>query len=468
LIQKEKFDVDDIFLQLANVFVFYGVGYSALHGDKIGVQLLGIFTLFNAFIHFVVSIIVYKQKTADKQLLYMISGLALVFITIAIPVQLNGNWVTLLWAGEAALLFWIGRSKQAQIYERFSYVLMLLAFICLIQDWGAFYLNYNFKIKFIPLLNINFLSSVLFIGAFSFINFINNKSEYNKSTEGNNDLIKIINIAIPSILLFTLYYSFYMEITLYFDQLYNNSVIKSIINGNTSYYWNPDILQYKSVWLINYSLLFVSVLSLVNIKFFKNSYLGYVNLVLNVFAIMVFFSGSLLAISQLRTSFLEQTFSQYYQISSFNLGIRYISLVFFSTTLFACYKYIQQNYISKDLKIAFDFVLHMSILWTASSELINWMEIARSTQSYKLGLSILWGFYSLLLIVRGIWKSKKHLRIGAIALFAVTLVKLFFYDIMELETIAKTIVFVLLGVLLLVISFLYNKYKSIITDEKDE
>ena len=118
-----------------------------------------------------------------------------------------------------------------------------------------------------------------------------------------------------------------------------------------------------------------------------------------------------------------------------------------------------------DLKMAFDFLLHTSILWVVSSELINWMDIAESNQSYKLGLSILWGVYSLLLIALGIWKNKKHLRIVAIALFAVTLIKLFLFDISHLDTIAKTILFVSLGILLLIISFLYNKYKHIISDE---
>ena len=117
--------------------------------------------------------------------------------------------------------------------------------------------------------------------------------------------------------------------------------------------------------------------------------------------------------------------------------------------------------------MAFDFMLYTSILWIASSELINWMDIAEPTQSYKLGLSILWGIYSLFLIAVGIWKKKKHLRIGAIALFGVTLIKLFFYDISHLNTIAKTIVFVSLGVLLLIISFLYNKYKHNISNEAD-
>ncbi len=113
----------------------------------------------------------------------------------------------------------------------------------------------------------------------------------------------------------------------------------------------------------------------------------------------------------------------------------------------------------------FDFLLYFSTLWIVSCELINWMDIAGVEQTYKFGLSILWGLYSLFLIVLGIWKKKKYLRLGAIVLFGVTLVKLFLYDISHLNTIAKTIVFVSLGVLLLIISFLYNKYEHIISDD---
>jgi uncharacterized membrane protein len=105
--------------------------------------------------------------------------------------------------------------------------------------------------------------------------------------------------------------------------------------------------------------------------------------------------------------------------------------------------------------------------WILSSELIHWMHMTNASESYKLGLSVLWGTYSLFLIAIGIWKKNKPLRIGAIVLFGITLLKLFIYDISHLSTIAKTVVFVSLGVLLLVIPFLYNKYKHIISDENE-
>ena len=62
-------------------------------------------------------------------------------------------------------------------------------------------------------------------------------------------------------------------------------------------------------------------------------------------------------------------------------------------------------------------------------------------------------------------RSDFTLSVGAIVLFGVTLVKLFFYDISDYDTLSKTIVFVSLGILLLIISFLYNKYTHRISDE---
>ncbi len=109
--------------------------------------------------------------------------------------------------------------------------------------------------------------------------------------------------------------------------------------------------------------------------------------------------------------------------------------------------------------------MQVVLIWVASSELLHWLDLGKSAKTYKLGLSILWGISSLSIVSIGIWKRRKHLRLVGIVLFGITLVKLFFYDLTHLNTISKTIVFVSLGVLLLIISFLYNKYKNLITDE---
>ncbi|HMQ06018.1 MAG TPA: DUF2339 domain-containing protein [Saprospiraceae bacterium] len=473
LFQKEKFVVFDIILVIINSFIFYGLGYTLFNQHPTGGQILGLFTLFNAIIHFTVSVILYQQKLADKNVHYLVSGLALIFITIAIPVQLDGKWVTLLWIGEAALLFWIGRTKNINFYERLSYPLILLAFFSILQDWGSVYNLYNHESserKIMPLINVNFLTSVLFVIALGFIHLINHKKEYSTAHDSKNGFSKILTFFISSILLFSVYFAFRMEIAHYWNQLFTDSAI-TITPENQSYpnhYWNYDIKRFSIIWLINYSLLFVSILSFFNIRKFKNSSLGLVNLGFIILFLYIFLVQGLYVLSELRESYLEQTLSQFYHTGLINLWIRYLSFSMVALALFAGYRYIQQKFIQMNFKIPFDFLLHTSILWIASSELIHWMEISKSEQSYKLGLSILWGVYSFFLIAFGIWKKNKPLRIGAISLFGITLLKLFFYDISHLNTIAKTIVFVSLGMLLLIISFLYNKFKHSIANDETE
>jgi uncharacterized membrane protein len=470
LIKKEKFGIENIALLLINSFIFYGVGYAILDDHETGKQLLGIFTLCNALLHFIVSAIIYKQKLADKNLFYLVSGLVLVFITITIPVQLDGNWVTLLWIGEAALLFWIGRTKAIAIYEKLSYVLMFLAFFSIFQDWTTVYDGYYVEqpeTRIMPLLNINFLTSLLFIAAFGFINFLNRNKNYSPAFIFKKRLSKIIFFSIPAMLFITIYYAFRMEIANYWDQLYIDSALS--INPESDQYYNfyrnYDLSHFKTIWIINYSLLFVSVLSFLNTKKLQDKKVGLITFSLIAFTTLVFLTQGLYAFSELRETYLDQSLLEYYKSGVFNIGIRYVSFVFIAIALFMCYKATRQKFMHRNFKKIFDFILHISTIWIFSSELINWMDIAEYKESYKLGLSILWGVYSLLLIVLGIWKNKKHLRVGAIILFGITLIKLFLYDISDLNTIAKTIVFVSLGILLLIISFLYNKNKHIISDE---
>ncbi len=470
LLRKEKFEIWDILLLLANSFVFFGMGYSILSKHVSGGQLLGLFTLGNAIVHFVVSAVIYRQKLADKNLFFLIAGLVLVFITIAIPVQLDGNWVTLLWVGEAALLFWIGRTKNVSVYEMLSYPLMILAFFSIVHDWltnyHIFFFNQSLT-RVTPLLNIYFFTSVLFIAIFTFIFYLNNHKKYVSSLFSQIPSISFIRFVIPAILITVIYYAFRMEISSFWTQLYADSVI-TLKTTNSVYpdtIRDSDLQKFKTIWLINYSFLFFSLLTIVNIRKFKNKYLGFINMGLNAIEILIFLTIGLYFLSELRDNYLNQVLSEYYHRTAFYIGIRYVSFAFAGMSLVSIYKYTCQDFLksaSSWLKITFDFLLFTSVLWVLSSELINLMDMMKFTQSYKLGLSILWGVYALLLIALGIWKNKKYLRISAIALFGITLIKLFTYDISYLDTIAKTIVFVSLGILLLIISFLYNKYKKII------
>ncbi|MDQ3394619.1 MAG: DUF2339 domain-containing protein [Bacteroidota bacterium] len=471
ILRKEQFNLGDVAILLLNSFVFYGLSYSMLSLHQDGEQLLGLFTLVNALVHFGVCSLIYRKNLADKNLFYLLAGLVLVFITIAVPVQLDGNWVTLLWAGQALLLFWIGRRKQVTLYEMLSYPLIVLAFISILHDW-SWHDTYSYSTTVQDRMNVifnpHFFTAIIFISMFSYLQYINMKHSYTSSWSIRESLLPFYNILIPSILLIVSYFAFRLEIERFWDNRFIASSVVSIPDNDDGYqntFNDYTYITLKNIWVINYSLLFLAIASWGNIIKIKNLLFTRVLIVLNVLAVVVFLVSALLLFSELRDNYLNQYLSEYYERDSAYLSLRYLSILFFGVFLYTFYKLIQQEGLKERNYLLFDYLLHVSILWILSSEMINLLELMGSSQSYKLGLSILWGIYSLFMIVLGIWKKKKHLRMAAIILFSITLLKLFTYDISHLDTIAKTIVFVSLGILLLIISFLYNKYKSAISDE---
>jgi uncharacterized membrane protein len=68
-------------------------------------------------------------------------------------------------------------------------------------------------------------------------------------------------------------------------------------------------------------------------------------------------------------------------------------------------------------------------------------------------------------MVLGIWKRARILRVVAMVLFGITILKIFIYDLSFLETLYRIFSFIGLGVILLAVSYLYQRYKSIILDE---
>lgn len=464
--RREKIDIQHIIFLSFNALLFYGFGYELCTWSDMTRNYQGVFTLMNAILHFAVAVMLHKRSGTDRNAFYFISGLVLVFITIAIPVQLDGNWVTMVWCLEAALLFRIGRTKGVIAYERMSYPLIVLALLSLISDWMNGYNLHSYmsySVHVTPIANIHFFTSACFVAAIGFIYYLNRKQEYLIGELQKMYPINFLNIALPILLIASVYFAFRLEIANYWVE----RIIK--VSGQTQefnevFIRNDAPMRLKNLWLLNYSLLFLALLAILNLSRIRNRILGMASVVGMLFFLLGFLIGGLYAISELREIYFSRMNS--------GLGadiqlivIRYISLLFPISTLLVLNSYIKQKFFEKDFSIAFDLILHLAVLWIATSEMIHWMDMSDIENPYKRGVSILWGVYAFMLLAMGIWRRKPHLRIAAISLTAITLVKLFLYDIAQLDTISKTILFISIGVLLLLISFLYNKYKHLISDD---
>jgi uncharacterized membrane protein len=86
--------------------------------------------------------------------------------------------------------------------------------------------------------------------------------------------------------------------------------------------------------------------------------------------------------------------------------------------------------------------------------------LTKYTNLQQVALSLVWLIYSILLIGYGIWRRILSLRIIAIIIFGIAILKIFIYDLKFLESLYRIFSFIGLGLILLSVSFLYQRFKS--------
>jgi len=464
IISKEKLDKVNIILILLNSFIYFGFGFGIFNGHSILDSYLGLFTLFNAVIHFAVLFFIKSKKLADSTLFYSTLGMVFTFITIAIPIQLDGNWVTLMWTAQGAILFWLGKTKKISIYEKISLPILGLAFLSFLEDWERY--SYAVDLDIHAFWNINFLTGIFAVLGYSSAVYLSRKHP-DPEIEKNSPFNTIKSFYLPVLLVLTAYLTFRNEIAYYFDYWYESTSLKDKEISETDEFslYNYDIEIFKNIYLLVYSLIFFGGMALLNFYKFKNKILGVSAIAIGLlvlFAAQTFGVGEL---GELRYSYINGNSNKYFNVSFNYILIRYPLWSSIAFALWAIFKNAKTQLENTKFHIFLEVVIHISILNFLSNELVTWMDLAGYQDVFKLGLSILWSVYSLLLVGLGIFQKKKHLRIFALVLFGITLAKLFLYDISNLSTISKTIVLIILGLLLLIISFLYNKFKDKIGDE---
>jgi uncharacterized membrane protein len=78
----------------------------------------------------------------------------------------------------------------------------------------------------------------------------------------------------------------------------------------------------------------------------------------------------------------------------------------------------------------------------------------------QLSLSVVWAIYGGAMLTIGIARRSKLLRVMALLLLGLTILKVFLLDLSSLEKLYRIISFIVLGAILLAVSFLYQRYRQ--------
>ncbi len=158
LVRRQRVTSEDLVLFVANPFTFFFTTYQVLnpgHHDWMGVLAIGMALVYAA----VAKLLLDRNVSTPVEILTAIA-VALVFVTIAVPIQLKSNWITIAWAVEALTLLWAGLETRSLRLRLMGCLLFGLALAKLI-----FWDTTLSRPPFTPVVNRYFLSSLFVIAA---------------------------------------------------------------------------------------------------------------------------------------------------------------------------------------------------------------------------------------------------------------------------------------------------------------
>jgi uncharacterized membrane protein len=152
-------------------FVFYGICYGLLNGDYhdwMAVLALLLATAYAGLARAQLSLC-----PADRPALLVTVGTALTFVTVAIPIQLDSNWITIAWGVEAVLLLWAAVETAAGLLNFFSatvFALALVRFLFIDTPWGS-------RPLFTPVFNRYFLGMLALTACLAGAAYLHRRSD---------------------------------------------------------------------------------------------------------------------------------------------------------------------------------------------------------------------------------------------------------------------------------------------------
>ena len=446
--EGNKFTAQDFSILLLNTALFFAAGMYCLYMMK-QTNYQGLFTIALAVFNLIASFVLFRKREIDKNLLYLFIGITLTFISLTAPIQLDGNYITMFWASEAVLLFWLFQKSGIKIIRLSSVIVWVAMILSLVIDWAKIY---AFSYNQIPIVvNKGFITGV-YAAVATYLLFVLRKRA-GVVTPSKNKLLTSINIyRISGILL--IFFAGLIEI---------------------NYQFSSRFPAYNLELLFSQLYLFAFVLTIL----FVNKRIASISIPLSfqfvlLIACIVIFLLSLGAVTLLQHDLLRDNNTRQYfaacWIAAFLLGV-----IFFQLIQLVRFQFKAEQ---KDNPL-FAWLLCGAILVFLSFETF-WMtnqifysdktSLEKITRIFvKTCLPILWGICSFVFMWLGMNYKYKPLRIISLGLFLIILVKLFLFDISNIPAAGKIAAFFSLGVLLLIVSFMYQKLKNmIIQDDKSK
>ena len=404
----------------ANSFMYLIYGDFLLQHFEASSDTTAYLAFFIAAVNLAIHLYLRFRVEGQDTLRNLMLGLAVTFATMGIPILFSATNVLMVWAAESVLLLWLFTKEKNRIYELASAVLLLLTLGAL-----AYYRTTDTFIH-------DTGDSLFFNGAFFVTTFVSIAyfvvaviMQFNK--ELFSDMRRLIAYTPYNAIAYALGFS----------------ILFLAFRDNFHFHLEQPISEYASLLTANIMLLGGALILRKRFKISENKL---------AYEISLYLAGILFAMTVWN-----------YTIPD-GLLLRWLMALVTIAYMAYCMRG-QLLVTSNQRSLHTEYSIISTLMWLTLTRLllITFNEVDFST-AFSLSL----GIAAFILMCIGMRYHSKEIRIVSLAEFGIVIGKLILNDVWAMPALGKIIVFISLGAILLILSFLYQKLKDALFNEKEQ
>ena len=404
----------------ANSFMYLIYGDFLLQHFEASSDTTAYLAFFIAAVNLAIHLYLRFRVEGQDTLRNLMLGLAVTFASMGIPILFSAANVLMVWAAESVLLLWLFTKEKNRIYELASAVLLLLTLGAL-----AYYRTTD-----------TFLhdtgDSLFFNGAFFVTTFVSIAyyvvaviMQFNK--ELFSDTKRLIAYTPCNAIAYALGFS----------------ILFLAFRDNFHFHLEQPISEYASLLTANIMLLGGALILRKRFEISENKL---------AYEISLYLAGILFAMTVWNYTAPE------------GLLLRWLMALVTIAHMAYCMRG-QLLVTSNQRNLHIEYSIISTLMWLTLTRLLL---ITFNEVNFSTAFSLSLGIAAFILMCIGMRYHSKEIRIVSLAEFGIVIGKLILNDVWAMPALGKIIVFISLGALLLILSFLYQKLKDALFNEKEQ
>lgn len=404
----------------ANSFLYLIYGDFLLQHFEASSDTTAYLAFFIAAVNLAIHLYLRFRVEGQDTLRNLMLGLAVTFASMGIPILFSAANVLMVWAAESVLLLWLFTKEKNRIYELASAVLLLLTLGALAY--------YRITDTFIH----DTGDSLFFNGAFFVTTFVSIAyyvvaviMQFNK--ELFSDTKRLIAYTPCNAIAYALGFS----------------ILFLAFRDNYHFHLEQPISEYASLLTANIMLLGGALILRKRFEISENKL---------AYEISLYLAGILFAMTVWNYTDPE------------GLLLRWLMALVTIAYMAYCMRG-QLLVTSNQRNLHIEYSIISTLMWLTLTRLLL---ITFNEVNFSTAFSLSLGIAAFILMCIGMRYHSKEIRIVSLAEFGIVIGKLILNDVWAMPALGKIIVFISLGALLLILSFLYQKLKDALFNEKEQ